>query len=185
MGPATLEEMAGVQREADLLHSAEAVEAAFDQMAAAVSRKLHDRRPLVLAVMIGGIIPAGRLVPRLNFPLELDYIHATRYRGDVRGGDLHWRAHPTISMQDRTVLVVDDILDEGLTLSAILNHCREQGAAEVLSAVLVEKHHDRKPALKHADFAGLTVEDRYVFGCGMDYKGFLRNAAGIYAVKGL
>ena len=135
--------------------------------------------------MIGGIVPAGKLIPRLDFPLQTDYVHATRYRGDVRGRKLHWLARPTQSLQGRTVLVVDDILDEGVTLGEILSDCRAAGAREVRSAVLVDKQIGIKPGLREADFAGLHVENRYVFGYGMDYRGYLRNARGIYAVKGL
>jgi len=140
---------------------------------------------LTLAVMLGGLIPAARLLDRLDFPLDVDYIHATRYRGEIRGTELQWRARPSAELRDRVVLIVDDILDEGLTLAGIVDYCRSAGAAEIYTAVLVDKQHDRKPAIQRADFTGLRVEDRYVFGYGMDYKGYLRNAPGIFAVKGL
>ena len=168
-----------------MLHSSEEIDVALDRMAQSITQKLVDTNPLVLAVMIGGLIPAGRLLPKLAFPLELDYIHATRYRGSTRGFSLQWRARPLSPIRDRVVLLIDDILDEGITLGAIFELCVKEGARAVYSAVLVEKRHNRKPVIKHADFTGLEVDDRYVFGCGMDYKGYLRNVAGIYAVKGL
>lgn len=174
-----------VARDADLLYSSDQVEQAFDRMARAIALTIEGKNPLVLAVMIGGLIPTGKLLPRLQFPLELDYIHVTRYRRSTAGGELHWRVRPWSSIRERVVLLVDDILDEGITLGAAVDVCKQEGAQAVYSAVLVEKQHHRRTALQHADFAGLTVEDRYVFGCGMDYKGYLRNAAGIYAVKGL
>ncbi len=174
-----------IKSEADLLYGEQAVEAALDKMAAAVTAELADKNPLVLAVMVGGIIPAGKLIPRLDFPAQIDYVHATRYRGDTRGRDLHWHARPIQSLRGRAVLVVDDILDEGVTLAEILSYCREAGARTVHSAVLVDKDVGAKPGLKQADFTGLRVENRYVFGYGMDYRGYLRNARGIYAVKGL
>ncbi len=174
-----------VGKEADLLHSEAEVEAALDRMAIAVTAELQDKNPLVLAVMIGGLIPAGKLALRLDFPLQIDYLHATRYRGDTRGRALHWLSRPVQSMADRVVLVVDDILDEGITLGAVLDACREAGAREVYSAVLVDKQIGIKPGLQSADFTGLQIENRYVFGYGMDYRGYLRNAAGIFAVKGL
>ena len=181
----TPEEVRQVLAEADLLHSAHAVEAAIDRMAEAITKVMESRNPLLLGVMVGGVVPLGCLLPRLPFPLQVDYLHATRYRGDVRGGTLDWRARPSTSLEGRVVLVVDDILDEGLTLTEILAWCREAGAREVLSAVLLEKRHDRKPGIRHADFTGLEVEDRYVFGYGMDYRSYLRNARGVFAVKGL
>ena len=120
---------------------------------------------------------------RLEFPVELDYVHATRYRGDVRGRTLEWLAHPSSDFKGRSVLIVDDILDEGITLAAIVAHCRELGAREICCAVLVDKQLGRPRALARADFTGLTVEDRYVFGCGMDYRGYFRNLPAIYALK--
>ncbi len=178
-------EIKRVKTEADLLHGEQAVEAALDQMAVAVTAELADKDPLVLAVMVGGIIPAGKLIPRLDFPVQVDYVHATRYRGDTRGRELNWLARPAQPLQGRVVLVVDDILDEGVTLGEILSYCRQAGARSVYSAVLVDKNVGTKPGLKEADFVGLQVENRYVFGYGMDYRGYLRNARGIYAVKGL
>jgi hypoxanthine phosphoribosyltransferase len=174
-----------VLRDSDRLYSSDQVEHALNCMAHSIASVLGDSNPLILAVMLGGLIPAGKLLTRLSFPLELDYVHVTRYRQGTRGGDLQWRARPTISMRDRVVLLVDDILDEGITLGAIINFCKQAGAQTVYSAVLVEKQHDRKTVLQHADFSGLQVEDRYVFGCGMDYRGYLRNISGIHAVKGL
>ncbi|MHB8472529.1 MAG: hypoxanthine-guanine phosphoribosyltransferase [Gammaproteobacteria bacterium] len=179
--PITAQQAFEAYKAAELLHSEQAVEHALDQMAAQITTQLAAANPVLLCVLTGGIIPAGKLATRLDFPLQLDYLHATRYRGATRGGELHWIAHPSIDLRDRVVLVIDDILDEGTTLAAIVEHCRAEGASEVLSAVLVDKIHDRKdPAIK-ADFTGLEVPDRYVFGYGMDYKGYLRNARGIYA----
>jgi len=169
---------------ADCLYPAVAVEAALDRIAAEISTRLADRNPLILCVLTGGIVPVGHLLTRLTFPLQLDYIHATRYENQTRGGELVWIARPVTSLAGRTVLVVDDILDEGITLAALLNHCRNAGAAEVLSAVLVRKDRSR-PVDLDPDFVGLEIPDRYVFGYGMDYQGYWRNAAGIYAVKGL
>lgn len=174
-----------VLRDSDLLYSPDQVNDALDRMADSIAKTLRETNPLVLAVMIGGLIPAGKLLPRLSFPLELDYVHVTRYRLGTIGGELQWRVRPTITMRNRVVLLVDDILDEGITLGAIIDSCRQQGARAVYSAVLVEKRHERKPVLQHADFSGLQVDDRYVFGCGMDYKGYLRNVPSIHAVKGL
>lgn len=171
-----------VLEQADCLHSAADVNRAYDALAEAITAQLEGSDPLVLCVMTGALIPAGQLLSRIQFPLQIDYIHATRYRGETRGGELHWLVKPTTPLTDRVILVIDDILDEGVTLAGILEYCREQGARAVYCAVLVNKCHDRK-FLKQVDFTGLDVEDRYVFGCGMDYKGYLRNLPAIYAVK--
>ena len=164
------------------LYDKEKVEAALDKMASAITEKLADKNPLIICVLTGAIIPMGQLLTRLDFPLEIDYIHATRYQGETAGGELQWLAHPRTDMAGRVILIIDDILDEGHTLAGIIEHCREEGAKDVYSAVLVEKHHDRRVTGLHADFVGLDVDDYYVFGYGMDYKGYLRNAPGIFAV---
>jgi len=179
----TAEQAQRVYAEADCLYTQQQVEEAIAGMAQRITAKLADKNPLVLAVMSGALIPAGMLLPQLDFPLHIDYLHASRYRGETSGGELDWRVHPRYPLAGRTVLIVDDILDEGLTLQAIVEACRNEGAAEVYSAVLVKKLHERNIGIE-ADFVGLEVEDRYVFGYGMDYKEYLRNAPGIYAVKG-
>ncbi len=172
-------------KDADLLFSAADVENAIDCLAIEISTKLYNKNPLLLCVMTGGIIPAGILIPKLDFPMELDYIHATRYRGNTSGSTIQWMRKPDTRLAERTILLVDDILDEGITLSAIIQYCKEQKAKDVFTAVLVDKQLNRPRAMKKADFTGLEIPDRYVFGYGMDYKGFLRNAPGIYAVKEL
>ncbi len=172
-----------VYQQAECLYSADAVAAALDRMALEITASLDGRNPLVLCVMTGAVVTAGHLLTRLNFPLQLDYLHATRYDAQTSGGEIRWLARPVSSLSGRTILVVDDILDEGHTLAAIVDYCRDQGAAEVQLAALVEKKHLRKAPGLAADFVGLEVEDRYVFGFGMDYKGYLRNLPGIYAAQ--
>lgn len=179
----TAEQAQTVYAQAKMLYSEEQVNHALDRMGAEISAELAMRDPIVICVMTGGLIPMGHLLTRLNFPLHIDYLHASRYRGTTSGGELHWTVRPSLSLAGRTLLVVDDILDEGLTLAAILDYLKEQGAAAVYSAVLVEKIHDRRTPGVSADFIGVEVEDRYVFGCGMDYHGYHRNLPGIYAVR--
>lgn len=178
---ADLAEIRAVYANADCIATAGEVSAAFDSLAHGVTAELEGTCPLVLCVLTGAVVTAGQLLPRLTFPLELDYIHASRYEQQLHGGAIRWLARPRMPLAGRTVLVVDDILDRGDTLAAILAYCREQGADSVFSAVLVQKDVPEPPAAT-ADFVGLHIPDRYVFGAGMDYKGFWRNLAGLYAV---
>jgi hypoxanthine phosphoribosyltransferase len=178
----TLDEIQSIQDNAECLHDADAVHQALDQMALAITDTLGETLPVVLCVLNGGIIPTGYLLTRLEFPLEIGYLHATRYRGETSGAEVQWLCEPLIELQDRTVLVIDDILDEGQTLADIVDHCEHAGATQVYSAVLVQKHHDRLITGIEADFIGLQVDDRYVFGFGMDYKGYLRNMNGVFAL---
>ena len=175
-----LKEIQHVLATADLIYSENQVEAALDNLAAAINTALAATNPLVLCVLNGGIIAAGKLITRLTMPLTLDSINATRYQNQTSGGTIQWELKPTTPLLGRTVLIVDDVLDEGITLAAIKDYCLEQGAKEAYTAVLVDKQLDHDKPI-HADFVGLEVENRYLFGYGMDYKGYLRNAAGIYA----
>jgi hypoxanthine phosphoribosyltransferase len=177
-----LNELQQMLDNADVLYDEHAVEAALDNMAADINSKLADSTPLVLCVMNGGIVISGKLLTRLTMPLNIDAINASRYRNQTFGGGIEWILKPRASLQDRTVLVIDDILDEGITLAAIYEYCIEQGARAVYSAVLIDKNIGRDKPIK-ADFVGLETENRYLFGYGMDYKGYCRNAAGIYACK--
>jgi hypoxanthine phosphoribosyltransferase len=167
----------------DLISSAADVQAAIDRVAAQVTAKLADSYPLVLAVMGGAVVFAGQLLPKLRFPLDFDYIHATRYGAATRGSDIQWRVYPPPDIAGRTVLVLDDILDGGDTMAAIRDRMMSGGAHAFYSAVLVEKIL-KKPKPITADFIGLKVVDRFVFGCGMDAKGFWRNLPEIRAMKG-
>lgn len=185
MQESLLDEIRRIRAEAECVASPAAVDAAFERMATEIAERLKNANPLIYVAMNGGLIVAGRLVAKLDFPLELAYLHATRYGHALNGATLDWRVRPTQDLSGRSVLIVDDILDEGHTLDAICRQVRDLGAAEVLTAVLVHKAHERKarPGMR-ADFTGLDAPDRFLFGCGMDYKDYWRNAAGIYAVKG-
>lgn len=167
---------------AELIASAEAVQDTLARLAKEIGTDVGKTFPLVLAVMGGAVVFAGQLLPRLAFPLEFDYLHVTRYRGKTSGGAIEWRVLPGQNVVGRTVLVLDDILDEGETLAAVRDKLLELGAAKVLTAVLTDKqNHLNKPI--RADYVGLQVPDRYVFGCGMDVYGLWRNLPAIYALK--
>ena len=168
--------------EADVLFAADAVNAAVERMASDIARELGDAFPVVLSVMGGAAVFTGRLLPLLAFPLEFGAIEVTRYNNDIQGRDIAWRLPPRDNVRGRTVLVVDDILDEGITLAAIRAKLLEMGAARVLAAVFADKDIGRdKPA--YADFVGVSVPNRYVFGFGMDAYGLWRNLPAIYALK--
>lgn len=165
---------------AECIHSEQAISDAVNKMAREISEDLKDKDPIVLCVMNGGLVPSGMLLSRCTFPLRLDYLHATRYGNETEGTELIWQRVQTLSLENETVLIIDDILDEGHTLDAIVQYCHANGAAQVLSAVLVIKDRQRDIEIS-ADYVALSVPDRYVFGCGMDYKGYWRNLPAIYA----
>ena len=176
-----LADVRNVRRNARRLYSAREVTSALDRMAAELSAELADANPVVLAVMHGGAFTALELCKRFRFAYEFDYVHLTRYRGETRGGGLKWLVRPSRALAGRTVLVVDDILDHGKTLHALKVELERIGVEQQRSAVLVVKRLAIANRPKVAA-TGLVVDDVYVFGSGMDYRGYWRGLAGIYAV---
>lgn len=157
-------------------------------LAARLNQQLAGEEVLALCVMQGGLVFSGQLIPYLDFMVEIDYIHITRYENETQGGQISWKSYPQSSLEGRTVLILDDILDEGKTLKAIIDYCHSQGVRKVVSAVLLMKMHDRNDDLPeitaslHDNFA-LTVDDHYVFGFGMDLHGKYRQLDSIYALS--
>jgi hypoxanthine phosphoribosyltransferase len=171
-----------VLAEADIIRSAEEVQAAVRSVALAINTTLANQHPLVLSVMGGAVVFTGQLLPMLDFPLDFDYLHVSRYGNDKQGGELHWKVAPRENVRGKVVLVVDDILDEGQTLHAIKQRVMELGATKFYSAVFADKENGKsKPII--ADFVGMGLPNRFVFGYGMDIHGAWRNLPAIYAVK--
>ena len=176
-------EASRVLQRAELVFDAHDIDAAIDELVQRLIQRLAGKAPLVLCVMQGGLMFTGKIMSRLPLDAEFDYIHATRYGNSTSGDAIEWRAYPSKKLAGRTVLILDDILDEGYTLAAIEQYCRDQGASEVISAVLLQKKHDRLKSGMHCEFVALEIDDRYVFGYGMDYKGKLRHLEQIYALN--
>lgn len=151
----------------------------FNQLSSDITAACQHQNPVVLCVMTGAVVAVGMLLPKLNFPLEVDYIHATRYQGKLVGEELVWKQFPTTPLAGRTVIIIDDVLDEGVTMAKLKAYCDEQGAARSYVAVLVDKDINKAKPVQ-ADFIGFQAGNQYLFGLGMDYKGYLRNANGLY-----
>ena len=171
-----------ILQQAELLYSAEQVQAALQSVAQKINTVLAETHPLVLSVMGGAVVFSGQLLPMLNFPLDFDYVHVSRYGDARKGGAMHWKVEPRENVRGRVVLLLDDILDEGHTLSVLRDRVMELGASRCYSAVFADKQHGRKKPIK-ADFVGMGLPNRFVFGYGMDIEGAWRNLPAIYAVK--
>lgn len=167
---------------AECIVTSQQVKTAVQRISEDVTRDLKDRFPLVLSVMGGAVVFTGYLLPLLQFPLEFDVLKASRYGDTTGGGEMRWSLKPKTSVQDRVVLLLDDILDEGETLAIIRGVLLQEGASEVLTAVLTDKEHGRPKPIA-ADYIGLSLPDRYVFGCGMDAYGLWRNLPDIFALN--
>lgn len=164
-----------------VVHRPEAIIEAVRRVAGEIMDALQNDSPVVLVVMRGGLYFAGQLLPLLPFPLELDYVDVARYGDKQKGGVLEWRNFPFIPLVGRTVLVVDDIVDEGETLFAIHNWVMNAGAYACYSTTLFSKDTEKDKAWV-PEFIGLSVPNKFVFGCGMDVEGYGRNLPAVYAL---
>ncbi|HJR13699.1 MAG TPA: hypoxanthine-guanine phosphoribosyltransferase [Rhodanobacteraceae bacterium] len=176
--------LAAVLPSAEIIHDRAAIDAAIARMGTDITRTLAGERAVFLTVMNGGLFFAAPLALAIGCDMEFDYVHATRYGDATVGREVHWLHRPRAKLAGRAVILVDDILDEGYTLEALREACLAEGAKRVLVAVLCEKRHDRRVPGLAADFVGVEVPDRYVFGYGLDYYGQGRNLPAIYALPG-
>ncbi len=170
------------RQHAQLIFDQGQVDDAIQTMANSIAESFADRFPLVMCVMNGGLYLTGQLMRHWEFPLTIDYVHATRYRLATLGRDVLWKAYPQNSLKGRTVIIVDDIFDQGYTLEEVRNYCIKQGAETCISAFLIHKVHQRKMADISADHAALKCDDLYVYGSGMDLHSHFRNYSGLYAI---
>jgi len=177
------QEARDILQQAELLCPANEVQAAVARVAREINSALASAHPLVLSVMGGAVVFTGQLLPLLDFPLDFDYVHVSRYGSGQQGGELQWRVEPRENVRGKVVLVVDDILDEGETLAAVKQRVMDLGAAGFYCAVFADKLNGRDKPIR-ADFVGMKLPDRFVFGFGMDIQGAWRNLPAIYAVKG-
>lgn len=168
--------------QSEILFDETAITQAIRQMAERINQDFQHENPVLMCVMGGAVVFCGQLMPYLDFPLSFEYVHATRYQNKTRGQDIIWKNSPTELVKNRTVLLLDDILDEGWTLQAVRKACMEQGAKQVKIAVMVEKTLQKDKPLQ-ADYVGLRVPDQYIFGFGMDIYGWWRNLNCIRVLK--
>lgn len=179
----THQELETVLQQSECLITENRIAAAYDKLAATLNIHYAQLNPIIMVVLNGGLIPAGHLFTRLSFFHRMDTIHATRYRGNKGTNELEWKARPKFAIKDEHVLLIDDIFDEGITLKAIVEELKKEQPLSIMTCALLDKKHERKVADFSVDFVGTEVEDRYIYGCGMDYHGYLRHLPGIYALK--
>ena len=182
MSDFTHQELQVIKDSSDLVFSSTQIKTAVETIGLELERKIFQKNPVMLCVMNGGLVFAADLMRSLDSDVRLDYLHVARYLDKTVGGSLHWHKEPKLSLQDEVVVIADDIYDEGYTMEELVSYCKNQGAREVITVVLLLKdkasrHTDLKP-----DLFGLQVDDRYVYGYGMDYQGHLRNVPDIYAI---
>lgn len=179
-----LENAVELRKKAEVLFDHDTIVSTITRIASEMNAALSEKNPVFLCVMNGAVVFMGQLMTQLNFPLQIDYVHVTRYQGDIEGREIHWVAEPNIPLANRTVVIIEDILDGGLTMSAVIEFCNEHGAKEIFTAALVNKERAREVGgVDRCDFVGLSVDDKFIIGYGLDYKGYLRNEPEILVVN--
>ena len=163
-----------------LLHSAADLERAIDRVAVRLNVELRHTKPVFICVMKGGLPFTWDLMRRVNLDLTLDFVRVRRYVR-THGGELVIEHDLTTDIVGRTIVLIDDILDRGVTLNYL--YSRYQDVAErVLTCVLVNKDTVRDEPIE-ADFVGVNCPDSYLVGRGMDFEGRYRQLPAIYEVN--
>ena len=164
-----------------LIYTHEEIVSAIDLLAEKLNRKFNNKKVLLLPVLTGAIPFVGMLLPRLSFAIEVNYFHVSRYQNNVGTHQIKITHQPSPeSVFNQEVLVVDDILDEGITLKLINEHLMTIKPKSITNVVLFEKQLDIKKEIS-AHYVGLVVPDAYVFGFGLDFNGAGRNIPDLYA----
>lgn len=178
----TSEELQKIKDSSDLVFSHSQIKSAVETMGFELEAKIRNKNAILICVMNGGVTITADLLRQLDCEVRFDYLQVARYRDKTVGGSLHWLKEPQIPLDGQTVVLIDDIYDEGYTMEELVSYCEKHGASEVITAVLLLKKKATPQVNMKPDIFGLEVNDRYVYGYGMDYKGYLRNVPAIYAI---
>jgi hypoxanthine phosphoribosyltransferase len=166
-----------------LLHDEAAVARAVARMAEDVDRALDGASSvLVLGLLLGGAYAAVWLSARLRTPHRIEFLRVSRYANEERGHEVVWEGALPPLERRTTVVVVDDVFDEGLTLAAVRARLAA-GGVRVLTAVLARKNRARSEGLPEPDVFGLEVPDEWLVGCGLDFRGWGRHYPALYALR--
>ena len=182
MSKFTPQELQSIKDSSDMMFSSAQIKTAVENIGLQLEKKIYQKNPVMLCVMNGGLVFSADLMRSLDSDVRLDYLHVARYLDNTVGGSLHWLKEPKLPLQDQVVVIADDIYDEGYTMEELVSYCKRQGAREVITVVLLLKNKVSRNIKLKPDLFGLQVEDRYVYGYGMDYQGHLRNVPDIYAI---
>lgn len=148
-----------------------------------IASDLEGQTITVVAIMDGGLFFVADLLREIDLPMRLHTLSASSYHGGTQtSGELKLNWPPGLDVKDQHVLLLDDILDTGLTLAAVQNKILEQSPASLRTGVLLSKKRTRLRDVL-AEYVGFEIEDEFVVGYGMDYQGRFRNLPCIGILK--
>ena len=166
-----------------ILFSEQTILSRLDEIGWQISNDYKGKNLTVIAIMNGSIMFMSDLLKRVYIPLQIDCWSVSSYHGNKSTGKINFRQHEIVDVKDRDVLLLDDILDSGLTLHTIKNKVHnETQASSVKSCVLLSKKINRVKQIE-ADYVGFEIDDEFVVGYGLDYNEHYRNLPYIGVLK--
>jgi len=166
------------------LHLSEAeIREAVSRLAMEISRDYAGKQPLMLGVLKGAFIFLADLVREIEVPLTVDFIRAQSYKGDTTTGEVVVSMGDVLDLRGKDVLVVEDIVDTGTTVSCLMDYLAISEPASLKLCSLLDKPSRRETSVE-IDYLGFVVPDRFIVGYGTDLDQAWRNLPGIYALEG-
>jgi len=145
------------------------IEAAVNRLATEITADYHDKKPILIGILKGSFIFLADLVRRLDFPLELDFVRLSSYGSSRKtSGTVEVVQGLESSVEGRHVIVVEDIVDSGLTISFFLNYLKKNAPASLKLCALTDKSSRRQVPVT-IDYLGFTVPDKFLVGYGLDF----------------
>jgi hypoxanthine phosphoribosyltransferase len=157
------------QTKLSVLFTKDEIAATVKRLASEISRDYRDENPILIGILKGSFMFLADLIRQLNFPLEVDFVQLSSYgRGTKSSGKIKVVKSLQSEVKGRHVLVIEDIVDTGLTVAFLLEYLSRKGPASLKLCVLTDKPSRHQVPL-NIDYLGLTVPDRFIVGYGIDW----------------
>jgi hypoxanthine phosphoribosyltransferase len=172
----------GSETKLTLLFTGDEIAATVKRLAAEITRDYHDKHPILIGILKGSFMFLADLVRRLDFPLEVEFIRLSSYGGGKSPGKIKLVQGAQTKIKDRHVLVIEDIVDTGLSIAFVLDYLGKKSPASLKLCTLTDKPSRRKVTV-NIDYLGLTVPNKFIVGYGIDWNERFRYLPGIYAIE--
>ncbi len=164
------------------LYTAAQIRAKVAELAAVISKDTAGKHVVALIVLKGAVHFGSDLVRALGVPIAIDFVQAKSYAGTSSSGNVEILARPTQDLRGQHVLIIEDILDTGVTARALIDFATQAGATHVSFCTLFDKPARRKIPVK-ATYAGFTIDDLFIVGYGLDYEEQFRELPDVYTLS--
>ena len=173
----------GSQPKLMLLFTRDEIEATVKKLAAEIRQDYHDKHPILISVLKGSFMFMADLIRLLDFPLEVEFVRLSSYgHGSKTSGKIKLVQGVQSKIKDRHVLVIEDIIDTGLTTAFVLDYLGQEKPASLKLCTLTDKPARRKIPV-NIDYCGLTVPNKFIVGYGIDWNERFRHLPDIYTME--